>query len=409
VLVTTPGSESVTVVRAELSGGNGSWNAQAELEGYILPNTRFTYQFRATDAAGASVLSESAEVVVTDDRFEWKTLTGEVVRLHWYSGDEGFARRALDIGDQAVANAAELLGVTESEPIDFFIYDDQARFTEALGPGTRENVGGRAVASNRTMYGLIRPSQVNEDWVDILVIHELTHLVFDTATENDYHFAPHWLNEGVATYLSEGVSERWRSTLNLGLADKALIPLQGMVGGFGAGNARFDLGYAESVSAVDFLVKAYGEPKLWQLVRSYAEGLSDDDAFTRATGVNLAGFNAAWMESLNAEVPAELGPRPGPTGPVPPDWLGQPPATPGPVVTPGAPRPTRAPSPAPGGPGSGGSPGSDVPGVGTVSTFVLATVIVLVAIWIAIRRRRRRPEPEPPPPSWPPEGWPPAG
>ena len=42
---------------------------------------------------------------------------------------------------------------------------------------------------------------------------------------------------------------------------------------------------------------------LWDLVGSYAEGLSDDDAFIAATGADVAAFNAAWFESLGLNVP----------------------------------------------------------------------------------------------------------
>ena len=48
-------------------------------------------------------------------------------------------------------NSSELLGVTESDPIDFFIYADQDKFYDALGPATRENVGGEAHADIRTL------------------------------------------------------------------------------------------------------------------------------------------------------------------------------------------------------------------------------------------------------------------
>jgi hypothetical protein len=381
-LISVPGAEVVTVLAATVSGANGSWSAEATLEGHVLPNTPVTYRFRAADAAGNLVEGPPADVLVTDSRFNWQTLEGTIVHLHWYSGDQAFAQRALDIGDKAIGNASQLLGVTETDPVDFFIYDDESAFRDALGPGTRENVGGRAVANIRTMYGLIRPSQVNEDWVNILVTHELTHLVFNTATENVYHAAPHWLNEGIATYLSEGISPRWQSALSLAIADQTLIPLDGMAGTFGAGDTRFDLGYAESVSAVDFFVKTYTEPKLWELVRSYAEGVSDDDAFTRATGADVAAFNKAWMESLGASVPPELGPQPGPTGP----------------------RPT-----ATGAPSIRGSAGSDPSAVVLIGAVLLGVAALLVLAWIVVRRNRRPPLPPPPPPPPPWQPWPPVG
>ena len=130
---------------------------------------------------------------------------GDVVRVHWYEGDQAFgAAGAADRRRRRSPRRRQLLGVTETEPIDFFIYADQDQFYDALGPATRENVGGEAHADIRTMFALITPGEIDDRWVEVVVPHELTHLVFDTATDNPYHEPPHWLNEGLAVYLSEG-------------------------------------------------------------------------------------------------------------------------------------------------------------------------------------------------------------
>jgi hypothetical protein len=155
-----------------------------------------------------------------------------------------------------------------------------------------------------------------------------------------------------------------------------------MVATFGAGDARFNLGYAESVSAVDHFVKTYSEPKLWALIRSYSEGLSDDDAFKRATSLDLAGFNAAWMQSIGVAVPPSLGPQPGPTSP--PAGQGQ-----------SGPPPVRPSAP----PRSGGE-GPGVAGIFGSGVSVLALVIIIVAVVGVVRFARRRNPPAPA--TWPP-------
>src|SRR5262249_58322094 len=109
------------------------------------------------------------------------------------------------IGEQAIKDTSALLGVTETDPIDFFIYGDEASFRDALGPGTRENVGGQAHADIRTLFALIGPDEIDASWVGIVVPHALPHLVFDTAVHNPYRFPPRWLNEGLARYLSQGL------------------------------------------------------------------------------------------------------------------------------------------------------------------------------------------------------------
>ena len=96
-----------------------------------------------------------------------------------------------------------------------------------LGPACARTWPATAFAENRTMYAYITPDQVGQDWVDILVTHELTHLVFDTATHNIYRPAPHWLNEGIAVYLSEGYSERVAGQPRPGAGSQCTHPAAG--------------------------------------------------------------------------------------------------------------------------------------------------------------------------------------
>lgn len=391
LLISAPGERAVTVLPAELTRAGDGWEASAEFEGHAPPNTRFDYRFRARGADGHLSLGPSAQAVVEDPRFEWRTIEGDVVRLHWYSGDEDFARRALEIGEEAVATASQLLGVEESEPIDFLIYDSEAALREALGPGTRENVGGQAHADIRTLFGLIEPTEINSEWVDTLVVHELTHLVFDTATDNPYHAPPRWLNEGVAVYLSEGYSASWRAAVEAAVADGSIIPLDGLGGLFPTTALEFRLAYAESVSAVDFFIRTYDEPTLWALVRSYAQGVSDADAFTTATGADLAAFNAAWMESLGLDVPEPLGPRPGPPGPLPPGW-DTPVGTPGPRATPDPDAPPDGPAtavPADPQPGSPRPPVGEPADDGLLLGLGIGLAVVAGVILLALLARRR--------------------
>ena len=398
VLLRLPNEEALTVLPAEVSGGPTDFTATATLEGHQTPNTTYVYRFRARGfGVFPTALGPEATVTVIDDRVQWRTLEGPTIRLHWYEGDDAFAQRALSIGEEAITEARGLLGVTEFPPVDFFIYADETVFRQALGPGTRENVGGQAHSDIRTMFGLIEPFEINSAWVEELVEHELTHLVFNSATDNPYHAPPRWLNEGVAVYLSTGYTTQWSTPVeNAAQADR-LIPLDGLAGLFPTTADEFRLAYAESVSAVDFFVDTYGEEELWQLVRSYAEGVSDDDAFTAATGGDVAAFNAAWMSSLGADVPAPFGPQPGPPGSVPPGWDVEAPPTASPgAPTPAAPGPTRRPDDSP--PSAGDGSGTTL----LAAAIVLAAVIVALVGLLLIRRNARR---SPPPGPWqPPQG-----
>ncbi|HSW43683.1 MAG TPA: peptidase MA family metallohydrolase [Patescibacteria group bacterium] len=356
-------------------------------DGHLAPNTAITGRWRLVpaDRTLEPLVGPPVTVTYSDTRFAWRTLKGDIVRLHWYQGPDSFGRRALAIGEEAVRAAAELLGVTETEPIDFFVYPDEASFYDALGPGTRENVGGQAHSDTRTMFALIRPGDVTDRWVEIVIPHELTHLVFDTAVRNPFHFPPRWLNEGVAVYLSEGYTPASRSAVEAAAAGGRLMPLRALGGQFPTTFERFSLAYALSVSAVDFLVRDSGPEALVDLIRIYADGVTDDEAFTAAVGTDLAGFESAWLADLGAEPPTRHGPQPAPAGPLPPGW--------GAAASPDPPDAAPAPGESPAtsaGPPPADPAGDDVSPQGDWRVLaIVALAGLMVGGGIAYGRRRR--------------------
>jgi hypothetical protein len=389
LLLSQPGSIGPTAVEVANPGpGQHTVSDVVKIaDGHVFPNTQFTAQWRVTATDGSQELGSSMNLTYLDTRYKWQTKNGPIVHVHWYEGDASFGARALAIGEQGIANASALLGVTETQPVDFYIYADQQPFYDALGPGTRENVGGEAVAQIRTLFALITPDEVNASWVSTVIPHELTHLVFNTAIDNPYHAPPRWLNEGLAVYLSEGYTPSWQSTVSDAVDAGGIIPLDGLVGQFPTTADQFQLAYGESVAAVDFMIRTYGKPALVKLIRSYAGGVSDDEAFKAALGVDTAGFNAAWLRELGVPAPKAYGPQPAPPGPLPPGWTGAagssaPPAAPGSsssgAVASGSSRSTVA---------------GPVPARRSDQTLVIVGGVVLLCVGLGIllaRERRRR-------------------
>lgn len=352
--------------------------------GALFPNTPVDLGFRITLEDGRAIDGPTTSVRYQDTRFTWQTLAGDVVRVHWYEGNAGFGQRALDIGEEAVLAATTLLGVQEDDPIDFFIYAGRDEFYDIIGAGLQENVGGLALAEIRTLFANIAPSEVADPWVGVVVPHELTHVVFDTATSNPYHEPPHWLNEGLADYLAVGYDGGARANVERAARDGDLMPLHALVGQFPSTAARFSLAYDESVSAIDYLVRTHGQQALVSLIRSYADGVSDDAAFSAALGVNAAGFEAGWLEDLGVPAPAPFGPQPAPPGPLPPGWEAAPLQTPGPGAS--GPVPTFR-TPDPGGTGDIVEP--------IILGIIVAIVIVLGAGLFVTARGLNRGQPLP--------------
>ncbi len=411
VLVRLAFDPTVIVLPAQPGPGAGTWQVtqsidigssalcECVVDGNSAPNTHFDFQFRVRAADGTTTVGPLAQGVVEDTRFTWRTFSDRMVVVHWYAGDDAFAQGAADLANGAIDRASQLLGTTLPRTVDLFIYDTQQALLDAVSPN-RENIAGESHQDIQTMFVWLPHDQGIQDFNAEVVRHELTHLVFDAATHNPYHDPPRWLNEGIAVYLSVGYTGDYRSYVTTGVDTHTLIPLDGIAGQFPAPQNGFYLAYGEAVAAVDFFVRTYGEPKLWDLVRSYAQGMTDDDAFTAATGKGVDDFNAAWFASLSEDVPPPLGPQPGPTGPVPPDWAPGG-ATPGPTLAPGqtppTPRPTATAAPTqPGQPGEAGA----VDGLTRVVTLaiwliVIVGIVALVGYLLLERNRIHRP----------PNGW----
>lgn len=369
-------------VPAPTGGGTQTLEYVLDLTGggHLVPNTTIRATWAVTTAGGTTIDSAQTSILYADTTQAWMTVKGELMTVHWYQGTQSFANRALAIGEKAIRDTSALLGVTETAPVDFFIYADDASFRTALGPGTRENVGGQAHADIRTLFALITPDAINDPWVGVVIPHELVHLVFDTAVRNPYRFPPRWVNEGLAVYLSEGYTAADQGLVGSAVGSGDLIPLDALGGQFPTDANKTSLAYAESVSAIDYLVRTDGKPALVGLVKAYKDGLTDDEAFSKALGVNLAAFQASWLQELGAQAPVRYGPQPAPAGPVPPGWDGSgaspPPDAPS---TPSTPAPTPA-AAAPGEPGASADTGPVV--------LAVVVVVVLLAMGLLVARRR---------------------
>ncbi len=387
---------SVSEVPAVPTGPSATLTYTLDTSGnnHLIPNTPIVAQWRviSADEPTEVALGPELRVVYDDDRFEWKTAGNGIVKVHWYEGDAGFGAKALKLGEDEVRETSELLGVTETEPIDFFVYANVDDFYGAIGPGAHENVAGSAFAHIRTLLGLIPQSEINDSLVAVRIPHEFVHLVFNTASQNPYHSPPRWLNEGLAVYQSESYGSSDRAAVEAAARNGTLIPLDGLTGQFPNGQDFF-LAYSESASAVEFMIRTYGPDALVTLIRSYADGRTDDEAFSDALGLDMTAFSDAWFKEVKATPKTKFGPQPAPPGPVPTEWTG---AAPGGQAS-------RAPSsqgPAAGAsggvtetpaPGAVGGPAGD-DGATLIGTLVaIGVIVLLVAVALAARRGRASP------------------
>jgi hypothetical protein len=317
ISLTLPGAIAPLIVQLPATSAPLTYTLDAT-EGQLLPNMKISAVFDVTLANGTVETGPPVSVTYADTGHNWQTIAAGIVTIHYYSGGSSFAQQLASIAQQGLAKSASFLGGTETAPIDFFVYGDQQSFLNAMGPATGDSVGGQAEPPFRTCYAQINAGDLT--YARSVIPHELTHVVFADVIHNPYHEPLNWLNEGMAVYLSDGYASDNRQRVAQAAANGTLMPLAALTGAFPRITDRFYLAYAEAVSAVDFLVRTYGQAAIVKLLRAYKTGVTDDEAFKVGIGIDTVGFDKAWLAANGVKAYESFGPQPAPSGPLPPGW-----------------------------------------------------------------------------------------
>jgi len=327
VLVQQPGDVGPAVLPLTKIGSATLVYSMDMSGGGLYPNTPIKAHIEVVLSDGSVEEGPEIDITYADDRYTWHTKVGKVVRLHYIDATDSFASQMLAWGEAGIQKAASFFGVDESKPIDYFVYPSEAVFQKGLSQaGT---IGGVTLSSFRTCFAAVAPG--DSTYGRSVIPHELTHVAFADASDNPYHNPPRWFNEGLAVYLSDGFDAGDRQLVTQAVKSGTIRSLLAYTDYFPLDASRIYLAYAESVSAMDFMIRKYGQPAVAKIVRAYAKGVTDDEAFTAGIGVNVETFTSAWLVA-NGVTPTTYGPQPAPTGPVPPGWNG---SSPGTTVTPG--------------------------------------------------------------------------
>ena len=319
LLIRTPGDESSFVTPVEDGGTTATyeWNTSVD---YVTPNTLITYQWRATDGT-STVLSEEGQVRYEDDRpgLDWQRAQLGEATVHWYGDAETQARRFGELTAQGVARAEGLLGTDLAGPVDVFVYDSRDEFFGALGPGAREWTGAAAYSELRTIFMWLGGG--SPSYLEVAMLHEVTHIVFNDATENPFHEPARWLNEGIATWSETSSAAGEREIVELEASGGGLFAFEAITEQFPIGERGGRLSYAQGTTLVDTIVDVYGEQAIAAIAAAYRDGASDAEALEAGTGMPA--------EELYAGFYAEFGvdpPQPVEAAPIQPSNVDRPPA-----------------------------------------------------------------------------------
>lgn len=135
--------------------------------------------------------------------------------------------------------------------------------------------------------------------------HELCHLLLHQHIESAR--LPRWLDEGVAQWASDGMSEilmkRNPFLVPRAVRTGAVIPLRHLERSFPASRQGLLLSYEASKSIVEFILRDYGREGLLGILEGLRRGDDIDGAVLTSLRISLDELESRWHDHLRGRVP----------------------------------------------------------------------------------------------------------
>lgn len=159
-----------------------------------------------------------------------------------------------------------------------------------------------AFAVPRKQLIVIDHSKMNRDpfSLGITLKHELCHLLLHHHIRDNR--LPKWLDEGVAQWVSDGLSElimaHKRSVLDEVILSGNYIPIRDLEHRFPRDSLSLQLAYEESKSFVTYIKDEFGEQRLLALLGLMKEGDDAETAIQKTLSVSLDELEREWHSYL---------------------------------------------------------------------------------------------------------------
>lgn len=266
---------------------------------YIPPGAEIEFSVEATDATGAVMESDHRRIIFLDPRFAWTRLDAPAAYIHYYGGQEGRARRALEAAQEALERMGSLMGVPERDTLRLTVYNSVTAMREALPP--RSAVQEETLVTEGVSFcdtGVVLLLGGNPE-LEGVAVHETVHFLMRFAVGGGARTVPAWLNEGLAEYAIPTPSPGFEAIFARRMAANTLLPLTSLTSAPGRPEDAL-LMYGQSRSVVAYMLDVHGEEALRELLRRLGEGDPIDAALTTAYGVDRVGLEQAWRASIGA-------------------------------------------------------------------------------------------------------------
>ncbi len=297
-----PGLETLSVELPAFERGTTDLDIDHSIDlrsGEMPPGIDIFYYWRITEADGDVIETPEQTLAWVDDRYDWVPLEGPNVTVYAYDVDPAFHQEILDSAERTVTNLSESYGAELEQRVRVWAYTDKEHLYGALAPNSEPWIAGAAYPGLHVLMAVLPPGDLGE--VQRVVPHEVSHQVLHQATDNPFNSPPQWLDEGLATYWQEAGRDRFYSyALDLAAAGE-IPPLRTLNGTFPYDRDGATAAYALSLTAVMYILDAWGDEGMAKLLATFDEGVTYEDAVQQGLGISFDELDRQWREDLMAD------------------------------------------------------------------------------------------------------------
>ncbi len=285
------------------------WTWEMRQSGSLPPGAQLWWRWRVTDANGQESVTEVKTAAWLDGIHDWQTMNnGDIVRLHWYEGDQTFAADLAGAASDGLRFNETQSGLKADAPINIYIYASTNDLKDAILYEPSWTGGLAFPEQNIVILGI---SRSDLDWGRDAIVHELTHVLVGHLTFSCLGDVPTWLNEGLAVYSEGELDPASEGQLEDAIRDDTLLTVRSLSSGFSEVADKAYLSYSQSYSLTRFLVETHGQEKMTSLLVSLRDGLTVDEALMQTYGFDIEGLENEWRRSIGAQ-PSSVSAQPTP-------------------------------------------------------------------------------------------------
>ena len=268
---------------------------------YFPPGTKISYHFEIRDKAGGVVRTERTDFVYEDSRFEWLTVSDDLITVYYYGEFvKERARIILEAARETMDNMVKVLGIAPTDPLRIVAYNNYRHMVVALpfrSSAVSQDLQAQGMAFSDERVLLIHAF---DPTVTGTVSHEFTHLLVSEAAGGSSALVPSWLNEGLAEYGNIDKTDEYDAALRYGIYTRRIRPLWYQQT-FSGEPEDILIAYGQGKSVVEYMVQRWGEDKIKALFEALRQSRDIDTALLQVYGVDQHGIDSGWRRSLGLD------------------------------------------------------------------------------------------------------------